>query len=57
MNKLAARLFFCSGPAMMFGLAAGLAFQSLEVAVIVCLAMFGFGLQITKDTKEGRSNG
>jgi len=57
MNKLAARLFFCSGPAMMFGLATGLAFQSLEVAIIVCLAMFGFGLQITKDTKEGRSNG
>jgi len=56
MDKLLARLFFCSGPAMMFGLAAGLAFQSLAVAIIVCLAMFGFGLQITKDTKEGRKD-
>lgn len=57
MDKLAARLFFCSGPAMMFGLACGMAFHSFVIATIVCVAMFVFGLQITADNKEGRSNG
>ena len=51
MGKLAARCFFCTGPAILYGLAFGLAMQSVAVAMIVCAAMFGFGLQITAERK------
>lgn len=52
-SKLSARLFFCSGPAILLGLVFGVMLQSEWVAVFVYLATFGFGWQITKDeTKE-----
>ena len=58
MHKLAARLFFCSGPAILFGLAAGLASRSIALAMLVAVVMLGFGLHITADdgTKEGRKD-
>lgn len=56
MSKLAARLFFCSGPAILWGLAFGLAFRSPELAAIVFVAAFCFGLQVTTDKPEVRDD-
>lgn len=56
MSKLAARMFLCSGPAILWGIAFGLAFRSPELAAIVFVAAFCFGLHVTTDKPEVRDD-